>query len=495
MKDRPLPAAVPRPALVDEIQAYWAKEAASFHMPGHKAGQGAHPLAHEIIGSAAIRADVSEMGGFDYLHAPEGNLLRAESFAAELFGVDQTHFLINGSTVGNIAAIAATVHDDDKLLMFRGSHRSVFTAVVLTGATPVYVEPVYHPDLDAYFGADIQLASSALERHPDIKAIHITRPSYYGLCCDFQPYVELAHAHGIPLIVDEAHGAHFAFHPALPLSATTGGADLIIQSTHKTLGALTQSSMLHRRGSRVDALRLAQNLQMLQSSSPSALLLLSLDIACAQMASEGYELLEHTVQLAACARKQINTIGGVWCYGDDITHRYGIDTYDQTKLVIDVHDIGLTGFAASACLRSQKGIGVELADFRRIVCSFTIGDTEQTCAQLVASLQDLAQAHRHGEAAHQATPSIQLPGIPEMAVSPRRATSMPSFAATLHQAIGRICAEYVMPYPPGIPLVVPGERLDADLIATLIQLQESGCKIVGPADQSLRSLRVLQVDE
>jgi len=469
------------PALARELRTAWAAETHSFHMPAHKGGRGAPPLAHELLGTAAFIADLSELGGFDYLHAPAGGLLEAQQRAADVFGADRSWFLVNGATVGNLAALLAVVPDGGKVLLARGSHRSVYAGLVFAGAVPVYLPPVRNAALDGLFGVDPEDARRALEAHPDICAIHVTSPNYYGFCVPVAALARLAHDHGIPLIVDEAHGTHFAFHPDFPRSALADDADLVVHSPHKTLGSLTQSSLLHVRGTRVDAGRLAAALQMLQSSSPSALLLVSLDLACAAMADSGYERWSVALDLAAEGRRRLNKIDRLEVYGADLAGEPGIMETDPIKLVVDVGGLGLTGFAAAAWLRAHRGLNPEFADLRRLVCSMTVADDDSAVDALVDGFSALADA----------VPVVSVTAeiasewpteIPEMVLTPRQASQQPARAVPLADAAGMVVTEMVMPYPPGIPLLVPGERITPAVLVALDQLRGAGCRLVGMAD-------------
>jgi arginine decarboxylase len=469
------------PALADDLRTYYRDERSSFHMPGHKQRVGAlHPMAAALLGEAAIRADVSEMGGFDYLHAPTGAMAAAQARAAETFGADRTFFLVNGSTGGNLSAICAFAGDGDEMLMLRGSHRSVYTAAALSGALPRYVPMLHDVRRDGWFVA------AAPAHDGDLAVIHVTRPNYYGMACDLAPYVELAHRTGAVLVVDEAHGSHFGLHPELPRSALQEGADVVIQSTHKTLGALTQASMLHVRGTRADPDRLARSLQMLQSSSPSALLSISLDLAATQVGHNGRALMDSTLSLARSIRRGVAALPGLLLLGSEVCDGT-ITSLDPTKLVIDVSGLGCNGFRAARFLKERERINVELADHRRIVCSVTIGDTEESATTLVQALTALAasapDASRSG--------SVPLPSIPELVETPRRALQRPTTSVPMHAAADRTCAEYMIPYPPGVPIVVPGERLTSDVLASIRGFRDAGSRIVGPVDATGEHVLVL----
>ncbi|GAC1535072.1 MAG: aminotransferase class I/II-fold pyridoxal phosphate-dependent enzyme [Acidimicrobiales bacterium] len=489
--DGPFPVPEVEPALARELRAAWAGETHSFHMPAHKGGRGAPPLARELLGTAAFVADLSELGGFDYLHAPTGGLLEAQRRAADLFHADRSWFLVNGATVGNLAAVCAVVPDGEKVLLARGSHRSVYAGLVLAGAVPVYLPPLRNPRLDGLFGVDPDDARRALREHPDICAIHITSPNYYGFCAPVAELAEIAHDHGIPLIVDEAHGTHFSFHPDFPTSALSLGADLVVHSPHKTLGSLTQSSLLHLRGGRVDAGRLAAALQMFQSSSPSALLLVSLDLACAAMADSGYERWTVALDLAAEGRRRLNKIDRIEVYGAELVGEPGIVDSDPIKLVVDVGDLGLSGFAAAAWLRTHRSLNPEFADLRRLVCSITVADDETMVDALVDGFSALAESIEAGPPA--AAIASQWPeGVPDMVLSPREASQDAGRPVALARSVGLVATEMVMPYPPGIPLLVPGERVTEAVLTALAQLRRAGCRLVGMSDPTNETLRCIQ---
>lgn len=478
-------------AIAGEVRACWESEAHSFHMPGHKGGRGAHALALAMIGEAALRADLSELSGFDYLHAASGAVDRAQRHAARLFGATRSHFLVNGATVGNLAAVLATVREGERILMFRQSHRSVYAGVTLAGAVPVYIDSLHDERLDLATTGNIASARTALQRDPGIRALHITRPNYYGICCDLEPYVTLARRHGIPLIVDEAHGTHFTFHPAFPQSALAAGADIVIQSPHKTLTSLTQSSLLHVNGEHTDTQRLSHALGMLQSSSPSALLLLSLDIALSQMAQDGYALWARVHELANEARRRIAAAGVLYCHDHTLAGRAGIAALDPAKLVVDVSALGITGFAARDWLRQHCKINPEFADLRRIVCSLTIGDDQCSTNGLVESITALS-GNFHGGHSNEPPQRVGAYPLPAAAMSPRQAGARDAERVALAQAAGRVAAEFVIPYPPGIPLLVPGETISDSALQTIAKLRQAGCRIVGPADVTAQSLRVLR---
>jgi arginine decarboxylase len=466
--------------LVDALRRSQQQERRSFHMPGHKGVAGA---LDDVLGTGISASDVSEMDGwFPYLHAASAELTQAQSLAATRWGADATFFLVNGSTVGNLAAVLACVSEGDELLMCRGSHRSVYAGLSLTGASPVYLLPSHHQQLNGEFTVSADNAAALLDQHPNVRAVHLTRPNYYGMCTDINAFVSLAHDRGLPLIVDEAHGAHFGLHPALPQSAMSAGADVVIQSTHKTLGALTQASMLHLRRGLVDERRLAQQLQTLQSSSPSVLLSTSLDIARAA-ATEPH--MTRIVELANTARRGLSSAPYLHILADELIGSGGVVAIDLTKIVIDVRQLGRNGFAVGQELRADHGVGIELADTDRIVCSITVGDTAESVSDLVNALASLAPSATVGMPP---TPSLVRP-VATMTI--RAAELKPASTMPLREATNRVCAEYVIPYPPGIPLIAPGERLTAEVLNALKHFREAGSRIVGPADPTLDTITVV----
>ncbi len=479
-----------RAPFFEALLAEKAFAALSFHMPGHKFRADLLPDLVEYLGPEWARADLNECSPtVDYLHSPGPALTEAMALAAELVGADTTHFLVNGATVGNQAMLLAAAREGDKVIVSRASHRSVYAGLILSGAHPIYVPASVHPRTGLPLAVTTGAAAEALSAHPDAAAIHITGINYYGYLPDVPGLVALAHERSLPLLVDEAHGAHLGFHPLLPRSAVQHGADVVVQSPHKTLGAFTQAAWLHVTGVRVAPTVLTQALALLQSSSPSVLLTGSLDVVRRQMALDGRRLLGRVIALAARARESIRSIPGLDCYGPElIDAEHGIAAHDPSKLVIDTRGSGLTGTQLQARLRAQSRLDVEFADPAHVVCSITVADDDESIDALLVAL---AQAARPREAsATRELDTIDVPPIPTMALTPRQAFGAPTTAVPLAEAIGRICGEQVMPYPPGIPLLLPGELIAAEHVAFLRAQIAHGVRLVGPEDPLLRTLRV-----
>ncbi|MFM7426616.1 MAG: aminotransferase class I/II-fold pyridoxal phosphate-dependent enzyme, partial [Elainella sp.] len=355
--------------LLNCLQALANRPRAAFHTPGHRQGQGAPMVLQDLLG-VALRADLPELPELDNLFAPEGVIRAAEALAAEAFGADQTWFLANGSTCGLEAAILATCRPGDPIILPRNAHQSIFSALVLSGALPVWLEPQVDPDWELAGGLTPAQVEAALAAYPEAKAVLLVSPTYQGVGSDLAAIAEITHRHHLPLLVDEAHGAHFAFHPDLPPSALAAGADLAVQSSHKTLSALTQAAMLHVRGERIDRQRLSQALRLVQSTSPNYLLLASLDAARHQMATAGKTLLDQTLAAAAQVKAQISRFLPVLSSAQLDPSR-GFFSLDPLRLTVDVTPLGLTGFAADEILHQQFNVTAELPSSRQLTFILT----------------------------------------------------------------------------------------------------------------------------
>ncbi|NEP58643.1 MAG: aminotransferase class I/II-fold pyridoxal phosphate-dependent enzyme [Symploca sp. SIO2G7] len=487
--------------LLKTLQASAQRRHAPFYTPGHKRGQGTpQPLA-DWWGKSVFQADLPELPELGNLFAPTGVIQEAQQLAAEAFGAEKTWFLVNGSTVGVMAAILATCGTGDKIILPRNIHQCAIAGLVLSGAVPVFVNPEYDPG--AYLAHSVTPAAvkGALEQHPDTKAVMIVYPTYQGVCGDIEAIAQLTHQHNIPLLVDEAHGAHFAFHPELPISALAAGADLAVQSTHKVLGAMTQSSMLHLQGNRIDAQKLSQALQLLQSSSPNYLLLASLDAARQQMALYGEKLMSRTLQLATQARHQISQIANLSIL--EAANTPGCRALDYTRLTVKVSDLGLSGFEVDQVFHQQLGVTAELPTFPNLTFLISLGNTEADIEQLVqafttitqddylsqikGSLQDLLQKWSEQLLFIHPSSFIICP-----ALSPREAFFAPTETIPVEKAPDRISAELVCPYPPGIPALMPGEMINPAAIEYLQQVLILGGEVTGCSDPSLKTLKVVR---
>lgn len=481
-----------RTPLLDTLRECANKHHAPFYTPGHKRGQGiSQPLAN-CFGEAVFRFDLPELVELDNLFAPQGVIQEAQQLAAAAFGAEHTWFLVNGSTCGVEAAILATCAAGDKIILPRNMHSSAIAGLILSGAVPIFVNPEYDSVLDIAHSITPKDVQSVLEQHPDAKAVMMVYPTYYGVCGDVAAIATLAHQYNIPLLVDEAHGPHFAFHPDLPLPALAAGADLSIQSTHKVLGAMTQASMLHVQGSRIDIDRVSKALQLLQSTSPSYLLLASLDAARQQMALHGEQLMNRTLQLAVSAREQISQIPGLAVL-QFVQSTPGFIALDKTRLTVTVSDLGITGFEADEIL-AQRGVIAELPSLQHLSFIISLGNTEADIVALVQAFTTLAKEYKRSLSGKDSV-SVDVPHKLDvdylLRISPREAFFASTQTLPIEQTSDRISAELVCPYPPGIPVLMPGEVVTSAALDYLQQVLAMGGAISGCADTSLRTLKVV----
>ncbi|MBD2183185.1 aminotransferase class I/II-fold pyridoxal phosphate-dependent enzyme [Aerosakkonema funiforme] len=479
--------------LLDALRSYINNPHAGFYTPGHKRGEGISQSLAELLGTRVFRSDLTELPGLDNLSAPEDTIQEAQALAAEAFGSEKTWFLINGSTAGVIAAILATCSTGDKIILPRNVHSSAIAGLILSGAIPIFVNPEYDSILDIAYSITPQAVAAALAKHPDAKAVVMVYPTYDGVCGDVEAIAHLAHQYNIPLLVDEAHGPHFTFHPELPISALSAGADLTVQSTHKVLSALTQASMLHLQGNRIDRDRLTKALQLVQSTSPSYLLLASLDAARQQMALYGKELMAETLRLADEARNQISQISGLSIL--KTAHTPGFVNLDRTRLTVTVSNLGLTGFAADEIF-AQHGVLAEFPSMEHLTFIISLGNKQADIVQLVQAFATLAKQYK--------APSLRMsqPRVRNLAqiyncyemplISPREAFFAATETLPIETISQRISAELVCPYPPGIPLLMPGELITPVTLEYLLNIQAMGGKISGCTDPTLRTLKVVK---
>jgi arginine/lysine/ornithine decarboxylase len=479
-----------RTPLFDALVALAEARKVSFHTPGHKSGKGISTRFRKFVGSKIFTIDLTTLDEVDCLQKPVGVIREAQELAAEAHGADRSFFLVNGTTVGNHAMILSTVRPGEEVLVARNAHKSILAGIILSGATPRFFLPSFDPNWGIAINAGAAVAEAAMRAHAQARVVALTSPNYYGIAADLPTIVAAGRRHGKVLIVDEAHGPHLHFHPGLPPSAVDAGADLTVQSTHKIVGGMTQASMLHVRGTAVDAGRVAGILQMLQSTSPSYILMASLDLARMQMATEGRKLLGRAIELAEEARARINRIAGLRCLDSQQVKEWGDLTLDATKLTISVKELGLTGYAASQILNTEFDIQVEMADLFNLLVIVSIGDRRDDLDRLVQALEALA--HRaHGPAF---IPEIlPIPPIHEnrLACSPREAYFGDYAYLPLARAAGRVTCDIVTIYPPGIPILVPGEEISPAAVEYLQFLGRHGARIDGVIELPEPGIRVL----
>ncbi|MCM8749519.1 aminotransferase class I/II-fold pyridoxal phosphate-dependent enzyme [Thermomicrobiaceae bacterium CFH 74404] len=466
----------------------------SFSTPGHKQGRGVAPELAEAFGDAALALDIPHAGGVDDTHLSRDLLGQAERLAAAAWQADDALFLLNGSTTGNLAFMLAAGRPGAPIVVSRTLHKSLLAGLILSGARPVYVCPAIHPEANVMLDIPPATVQEALEQYPQARAVVLVSPAYTGVSSDLPEIARICHEREVSLFVDEAWGPHFAFHPALPHSAMQAGADAAVTSIHKLLGGLTQTALLTMKGDRITRSQLASAVALLHTTSPAAMLYASIDVARRRMALEGEALLSRTIELAWQAREALAQIPGLRILGPELIAGRPGAGFDPTRILVDVHGLGLTGYQAEAILREQFRIAVEMSDLVSVMLLVTIGDTPETIRHLIDGFTGLAQA-----AGSCSAPALSAElrstgavlAATQQVLTPREAFLAPAEPAPLERAIGRVAAEPITPYPPGIPVIAPGELITPEVVDYLHAGLAAGMYLSGPADPTLRTVRVV----
>lgn len=476
--------------LLEALKEYANSGVIPFHMPGHKAGKGIDQELGKWLGQGVLTIDLTEIPGTDDLHRPETIIKEAQDLAAQAFGAQHSFFLVNGTSSGIQAMIMAVCSPGDKIIVPRNVHRSILGGIILAGVWPIYLQPEIEEDWGIALGVTPQRVAQALEDYPEAKGVLLVSPTYYGVVPNLREIVQVVHHYKKPLLVDEAHGPHLSFHSDLPLSSLEAGADICAQGVHKIIGGMTQASIVHVQGNLIDLSRLRNALKILQTTSPSYVLMASLDAARRQMACQGKELLEQTVHLTTKAREKINNLAGFSCLGKEIIGKPGAGGLDWTKLTVNCQKTGLTGWQVEQILREKYKLQPELSAWNHLLFICTGGDREEDLEKLVKALAEISQ-ERRGQVS--LAKEISYWGmIPPQQVSPREAFFAEKEIISLERALGRISGEIVAPYPPGIPVLAPGEKINQLALECLLDIREKGLKVQGPEDNSLNTIIVLK---
>jgi arginine/lysine/ornithine decarboxylase len=480
-----------RAPYLEALQEYASVPRSVFHTPGHIQGRGSHEMLGQLFGPETLKLDLcTGLGALDGRHGSA--LEQAEELAAAAYGADRSWFLVNGSTSGNQIMVISVCHPGDVILTSRNTHKAVISALILAGARPVYLPPELDPASHIAHGVTPATVEAGLRAYPRAKGVLIVSPTYYGTCSDVAGIAEAAHRHGVPLLVDEAWGPHLPFHPDLPSHAMALGADAAVTGTHKLIGSVTQASMLHVQGPLIDQDRVEVVSKLVLSTSPSCLLYASLDVARMQMATEGEQLLHETIGLAQEARSLLREHPRLSCIDKTLIGSYGVQAIDPTRLCVNVVGTGHTGYEVDRILFESFDISVEMSDFANVLANVTIGHDRESVERLTSSL--LAVADKLNDPAPPVAGFLEsgLVHLPEQVFSPTQAFHAPQERVALADAVGRVSAELAASYPPGIPVVVPGERFTPELVEYLRLQVKAGCRIVGPRDPELKTIQVVR---
>ncbi len=459
---------------------------AHFDVPGHKGGRGNKEL-RDFLGEECMRLDMNSMKPLDNLCHPVSVIKEAQQLAAEAFGAKEAFFIVNGTTAAVQSMIMAVCKSGEKVIMPRNVHRSAINALVVNGAMPVYINPGTNQQLGIPLGMSVEDVKKAIEENKDAKAILVNNPTYYGICSNLKEIVKLAHENNMLVLVDEAHGTHLYFNKDLPVSAMEAGADMAAVSMHKTGGSLTQSSILLT-GENVNSDYVRQVINLTQTTSGNYLLLSSLDIARKNMVINGKEMVEKTLNFSAYARSEINKLGGYYAFGEELVDGDMVYGFDSTKLSIHTRDIGLAGIEVYDLLRDDYGIQIEFGDIGNILAIISAGDRNLEIERLISALSEIKRLHQKDKAGLFDHEYI----TPHIIMGPQQAFYSKKISMPIAKSEGRVCGEFVMCYPPGIPILAPGELITKDVINYIMYAKEKGCFMTGTQDMKIENICVVE---
>ena len=457
-----------------------------FDVPGHKGGRGNSELT-DFLGKSCLKADVNSMKPLDNLCHPVSVIKEAQDLAAEAFGAKTAFFIVNGTTGSVQTMIMTACKSGDKIIMPRNVHRSAINALVVNGAVPVYVNPGTNKELGIPLGMSVENVKKAIAENLDAKAVLINNPTYYGVCSDLREIVRIAHENNMLALVDEAHGTHFYFGENMPVSGMAAGADMAAVSMHKTGGSLTQSSILLC-GSNINSDYVRQVINLTQTTSGSYLLISSLDIARKNLALNGKSIFKKTVQFAEYARNEINKLGGYYAFGNELCDNNAFFDFDKTKLSVHTRDIGLAGIEVYDILRDDYGIQIEFGDIGNILAIISAGDRALEIERLISSLSEIKRLYSKDKTGMFDHEYIN----PEVITAPQKAFYSNKRSVPINQSSGMVCGEFVMCYPPGIPILAPGEKITDEIINYINYAKEKGCFMTGTQDMKIENINVVE---
>lgn len=474
--------------ILDTLLNHAKRDVVSFHCPGHKNGRSIDKELKDYTGENVYKLDVTVFDEVDSLHDPVGPIKRAQELMAEAYNVKQSFFLVNGTSVGNIAMFLAACDPGDSVIVSRSSHKSIMAGVILSGVWPIWIQPKIDQNLDLIFNSTYDQIKEALDRYPEAKAVFVTSPTYNGIVTELEKIVDLCHRRGKIVLVDEAHGPHLIFNKQLPQSAVTAGADLCVQSTHKILSAMSQGSVLHCNSKLVDYNRVKKIVSMLQTTSPNYMTLASIDLARRQAVLEGEEMFSEVIKVADWGRNYINNnITSMKCFKRSDIQKLGFDL-DVTKLTVNVTKTGLSGYEIESILAKEYNIQLDYADIFNLVAIMGIGSDKRDMEAFVEALKDISKKYR----GKQKNWILQIPSLAtEMVLSPREVyLSNNTKRVALNKSVGHIAAQTLTPYPPGIPVVIPGERITKEIRDYLVSMSSKDIRISGQETEALKTVKV-----
>ncbi len=467
------------------LERFRRQRVVPFDVPGHKRGRG-NPELIDFLGDRCVGIDVNSMKPLDNLCHPVSVIKEAEELTADAFGAAHAFLMVNGTTSAVQAMVLSACGRGDKIIMPRNVHKSAINALILCGAVPVYIDPKVDTKLGIPLGMEIEDVREAVKQNPDAKAILVNNPSYYGICSNLKAIVDLAHENGMLALVDEAHGTHLYFGPNLPLAGMHAGADMAAISMHKSGGSLTQSSILLV-GPEMNVGYVSRIVNLTQTTSASYLLIASLDLSRRNLALRGRDSFAKVTTMAKYAREEINEIGGYYAYGHELINGKSIYDFDETKLVVNTRSIGLTGIEVYDLLRDEYDIQMEFGDLSNVMAYISIGDRIQDIERLAGALADIRRLYSKPEYSFFSAEYI----TPIVKATPQEAFYAEKESLPIDQTVGRICAESVMCYPPGIPILAPGEVITRDILDYIETAKEKGCSMQGPESEDISELVVL----
>lgn len=472
--------------LLAALKDYSLQDIAAFDVPGHKRGQGVKVL-NQYFGHDLMRMDVNSLPLLDHVSNAKGVIKEAQELLADAYHADAAFFMTNGTTSAIHCMLMSVLGPNDKVLLPRNIHKSALNGLILCGATPIYLQTELLQQEGIACNVKPSVIEAMLDQDSSIKAVFLLNPTYYGFVTDLEQIIKVCHERHVLVLVDEAHGAHFPFHPDLPPSGMELGADVSCVSLHKTGGALTQASALLVNKKRVDIKKVQQVINMLQSTSCSYLLMSSLDGARQNLVLNGYEQLSKTIYLSEYARYKINQIPGLYTIEPiGVYHQ----SYDVTKLGVNVQGLGLTGFEVYDIMWKKYNIQLEMPDFNNVLAIISLGDQLKHINRLIHAFKEIAnQSYKKSKI--ESTP-FKLVSHPQVGLSPREAYFCEKELVPLEEAVGRLSGESILAYPPGIPIVAPGERITSEVIISLKHLKQSHAFLTDNVDNELKQLLVIK---